>query len=102
MRELFSESGQLRCVHEWPDSIAAAVSGIDVSVTGVTRLKLAPKAPALMLLFKHLALFDANASPGEPPIEPRVLTEGSRKTLPVASHDIPDVSQGHGTDGSPS
>ncbi len=71
-RDIFTANGALRPISEWPADVAAAVASVETGPSGVTKVKLWPKNPALEMLCKHLGLFEqdnaqkANALRGLP------------------------------------
>jgi hypothetical protein len=72
IRQLFDDAGRILPIRDWPDSIAAAVSSIEVVRRNLTvgdgtqeqvhKIRLWDKSPNLGLLFRHLRLLDAETS----------------------------------------
>ena len=64
VRELLTESGRMKPVSEWPDSISGAVASIEVRQdpgdipADIIKLKIWPKTAALDALSKNLGLFE--------------------------------------------
>jgi hypothetical protein len=66
VREAFDEQGNLKPIKDWPDTLAAAVSGVEIvkknlaagdgQTDTVHKLKLWDKPKNLEMLFKHLGL----------------------------------------------
>ena len=82
IRTLLDEQGQLLPASKWPDAVAAAVSGIEVTKRNLTagdgaqedvvKVKLWDKMKAIELLMRHLQLLEPAAQAGGVNIE-RVL-----------------------------
>ena len=69
VRQLFDAAGNLLPVQEWPDDVAAAVQGIEVTggVPGLpprVSMKLADKGQATDRLMRHLGMFEADNRQG--------------------------------------
>src|SRR5699024_166343 len=65
LRGLYDDDGQVLSVHEWPDDVAAMVSGIDVTTasdgaSSVTKVRTWDKTKSLDMLMRHLGAYAAD------------------------------------------
>ena len=57
VREAFDENGTLKSISKIPEHVARAISGIEFTTNGTTKIRFWPKVQALELLGKHLKIF---------------------------------------------
>lgn len=61
-RRLFDAAGKLKAPEQWPDDVAAAISGYDVDAEGKVKVRMWDKNSALEKLFKNMGLFQMDNS----------------------------------------